>query len=172
MTESAQAAPLLHTRAQAGLFDVSPMGQVFLRGPRSAAALESLVPMDVVDLPPGSQRYALARELLAQPEVAPIGLGARDSLRLETGLCLYGHDLDADTTPVEMGYLQTSLPSRAPACRRWYAASRGRSRSRRCHSCRNVTTGADPGSHALAQGSSAPFRPRAWSCGRARRSRW
>lgn len=44
---------------------------------------------------------AIARALLAEPEVAPIGLGARDSLRLEAGLCLYGHDIDVDTTPVE-----------------------------------------------------------------------
>ncbi len=39
--------------------------------------------------------------LLAEPEVKPIGLGARDSLRLEAGLCLYGHDIDVTTTPVE-----------------------------------------------------------------------
>jgi glycine cleavage system T protein (aminomethyltransferase) len=44
---------------------------------------------------------ALARALLAQPEVSPIGLGARDSLRLEAGLCLYGHDIDETTTPIE-----------------------------------------------------------------------
>jgi aminomethyltransferase len=44
---------------------------------------------------------ALARLLLAQPEVRPIGLGARDSLRLEAGLCLYGHDIDTGTSPVE-----------------------------------------------------------------------
>src|SRR5690606_30407657 len=44
---------------------------------------------------------ALARRLLAEPEVAAIGLGARDSLRLEAGLCLYGHDIDQQTTPVE-----------------------------------------------------------------------
>lgn len=208
----------LHTRAQAGLFDVSHMGQVRLSGPDAAAALETLVPVDVIDLPVGQQRYAvftnegggvtddlmianfgsflfvvlnaackeqdiahmrqhigqrcklevltdrsllaiqgpaaaevvarlapelaalkfmsvatanllgaecivsrsgytgedgyeisipnasaesLARELLRHPAVRPIGLGARDSLRLEAGLCLYGHDLDAATTPVE-----------------------------------------------------------------------
>jgi aminomethyltransferase len=44
---------------------------------------------------------SLAREILAHPQVAPIGLGARDSLRIEAGLCLYGSDLDANTTPVE-----------------------------------------------------------------------
>jgi aminomethyltransferase len=50
---------------------------------------------------PNAGAEALARLLLAQPEVAPIGLGARDSLRLEAGLCLYGHDMDGSTTPVE-----------------------------------------------------------------------
>jgi aminomethyltransferase len=43
----------------------------------------------------------LAEALLAHPEVKPIGLGARDSLRLEAGLCLYGHDLDPSTSPIE-----------------------------------------------------------------------
>jgi aminomethyltransferase len=210
----------VHTRTHAGLFDVSHMGQVRLAGPGAAAALESLIPIDVIGLPAGRQRYAfftnasggilddlmvanlgdslllvvnaackaqdldhlrahlgpdctiepladrallalqgpeaarvlgrlapqaiemafmdvittplagvdchvsrsgytgedgfeisvpaaaaetLAREFLADPSVAPIGLGARDSLRLEAGLCLYGHDLDAATTPVEAG---------------------------------------------------------------------
>lgn len=217
-----------HTRNAAGLFDVSHMGQLRLRGPDAAAALESLIPMDVIDLPVGKQRYglllndaggilddlmfvnrgvahggdlfvvvngackvadmahiaahigqrceviacpelalmalqgpqaasvmqrlapgseqlhfmtgaqfevagaantapiaifatrsgytgedgfeisvhqdqatALARVLLAQQEVQPVGLGARNSLRLEAGLCLYGNDLDSTTTPVE-----------------------------------------------------------------------
>jgi aminomethyltransferase len=48
-----------------------------------------------------SKADALARALLAQPEVKPIGLGARNSLRLEAGLCLYGNDIDTTTTPVE-----------------------------------------------------------------------
>ena len=52
---------------------------------------------------PAAQAIALARELLAQPEVKPAGLGARDTLRLEGGMCLYGHDIDATTTPVEAG---------------------------------------------------------------------
>jgi len=45
----------------------------------------------------------VAEELLANPCVAPVGLGARDSLRLEAGLCLYGSDIDVTTTPVEAG---------------------------------------------------------------------
>ena len=212
-----------HTRTAAGLFDVSHMGQLRLVGPDAAAAFESLIPMDVIDLPVGKQRYglltndaggiiddlmffrkaaneifvivngackvgdiahiqaqigtrcqvipmpefallalqgpkavnalsrlapgveklvfmtggnftvhtgseqidvfltrsgytgedgfeisvpapqalALAKALLAQPEVKPIGLGARNSLRLEAGLPLYGNDVDTTTTPVE-----------------------------------------------------------------------
>ncbi len=211
-----------HTRTAAGLFDVSHMGQLRLEGADAAAALETLVPVDVLDLPAGKQRYGLllnddggiiddlmffnrdignggdlfiivngackigdiahiqtkigkhcdvipmpemallalqgpqavtalqrlapgveklvfmtggrftvagcdcfltrsgytgedgfeisvpavqagklARALLAEPEVKPIGLGARNSLRLEAGLCLYGNDIDTTTTPVE-----------------------------------------------------------------------
>lgn len=214
----------LHTREKAGLFDVSHMGQIRLTGAGAAGALEALVPVDIIDLPVGMQRYAmftdenggilddlmvanlgndqlmlvvnaackdqdlahlrkhlaghcdveplfeerallalqgpaavtvlarlapdvanmtfmqfasvqllgadcyvsrsgytgedgyeisvpadqaeaLARRLLAEPEVAPIGLGARDSLRLEAGLCLYGHDMDTRTSPIEASLL-------------------------------------------------------------------
>ncbi|MDR6713894.1 aminomethyltransferase [Pseudomonas hunanensis] len=214
----------LHTREQAGLFDVSHMGQILLTGSDAARALESLVPVDIIDLPVGMQRYAMftnenggilddlmvanlgndqlflvvnaackeqdlahlrqhigqrceiqplfaerallalqgpaavkvlqrlapevanmtfmqfrpvklleqdcyisrsgytgedgyeisvpaagaeaiARRLLAEPEVQAIGLGARDSLRLEAGLCLYGHDMDSSTTPIEASLL-------------------------------------------------------------------
>lgn len=207
----------LHTRAAAGLFDVSHMGQVTIRGDARSERLEALVPVDVIDLPPDRQRYALltngqggilddlmvtnagdhlflvvnaackhadvehlqsrmadcqvelladrallalqgpgaaqvlarvckdaaqmafmdnvetvvagvdcrvsrsgytgedgyeiatpaeraaelAQRLLQEEEVELIGLGARDSLRLEAGLCLYGHDIDDHTTPVE-----------------------------------------------------------------------
>ena len=49
----------------------------------------------------GASAEAFSRALLAQPEVQPIGLGARNSLRLEAGLCLYGNDIDATTTPPE-----------------------------------------------------------------------
>ncbi|ABE62439.1 glycine cleavage system T protein [Nitrobacter hamburgensis X14] len=50
---------------------------------------------------PAAQAEALVSGLLDDPDVMPVGLGARDSLRLEAGLCLYGHDIDATTTPVE-----------------------------------------------------------------------
>ncbi len=50
---------------------------------------------------PAASAEKLARRLLDNPEVRPIGLGARDSLRLEAGLCLYGSDIDTTTTPVE-----------------------------------------------------------------------
>ncbi|MBD1558789.1 glycine cleavage system aminomethyltransferase GcvT [Vibrio sp. S9_S30] len=212
----------LHTRDAAGLFDVSHMGQLKLHGADAAKALEALVPVDIIDLPVGNQRYAfftnedggimddlmvanfgdhlfvvvnaackeqdiahlranlpgsveleviedrallalqgpkaaavlariapdvsdmvfmdareieilgekclvsrsgytgedgyeisvsadkaeeLARALTEFSEVEWIGLGARDSLRLECGLCLYGHDLDTTTTPVEASLL-------------------------------------------------------------------
>jgi aminomethyltransferase len=52
---------------------------------------------------PAEQAPAFAERLLSDERVAPVGLGARDSLRLEAGLCLHGHDIDAGTSPIEAG---------------------------------------------------------------------
>lgn len=60
---------------------------------------------------PAAAAERIARLLLAQPEVKPCGLGARDTLRLEAGLCLYGHDLDETTSPIEADLLWT-VPKR------------------------------------------------------------
>jgi aminomethyltransferase len=77
-------------------------------GPRKVAGLDCFVSRsgytgeDGFELSvPAEHAEALARDLLAETCVLPIGLGARDSLRLEAGLCLYGHDIDTTTTPVE-----------------------------------------------------------------------
>jgi len=51
----------------------------------------------------GDAAEDIAQLLLDEPEVSPVGLGARDSLRLEAGLCLYGNDIDENTTPIEAG---------------------------------------------------------------------
>lgn len=119
----------LHGAAE--VMPVADRALLALQGPQAEAALAALVPgaaamrfMDSAVFPsaygelwlsrsgytgedgfeisvPAAQAEGLARALLAQPGVAPIGLGARDSLRLESGMCLYGHDIDASTSPVE-----------------------------------------------------------------------
>jgi len=61
---------------------------------------------------PADRAEALATALLDNSDVLPIGLGARDSLRLEAGLCLYGHDIDATTTPIEAGLAWSIQKSR------------------------------------------------------------
>lgn len=111
--------------------EITDRGLLALQGPAAEAVLEALAPgaaamrfMDVATLDsrfgalwvsrsgytgedgfevsvPEAQAVAFARALLADGRVAPIGLGARDSLRLEAGLCLYGHDIDTTTSPVE-----------------------------------------------------------------------
>jgi aminomethyltransferase len=67
---------------------------------------------------PAEDAEALARALLSQPEVKPAGLGARDTLRLEAGLCLYGHDITETTTPVEAGLSWAIQKVRRPAATR------------------------------------------------------
>jgi len=112
---------------------VSDRALLALQGPAAAAALARLVPgvdrlafmsaarfgglwvsrsgytgEDGFEISvPAADAERLARRLLDQPEVRPVGLGARDSLRLEAGLCLYGHDIDETTTPVEAGLAWT-----------------------------------------------------------------
>lgn len=61
---------------------------------------------------PDTKAEMIARALLDHPSVTPIGLGARDSLRLEAGLCLYGSDIDEATTPVEAGLVWAMQPVR------------------------------------------------------------
>jgi aminomethyltransferase len=113
-----KAADIAHMTAHlSGVCDVIPVTDralLALQGPLAEAALARLVPevaamkfMDVgvfgdISLPM-VQAESFARKLLDMPEVMPIGLGARDSLRLEAGLCLYGHDIDTTTSPVEAG---------------------------------------------------------------------
>ncbi len=113
--------------------EVADRALLALQGPAAETVLETLVPgaaqmrfMDVATLAadgaelwvsrsgytgedgyeisvPREAAESFARRLLDHPDVAPIGLGARDSLRLEAGLCLYGHDIDTTTLPAEAG---------------------------------------------------------------------
>ncbi len=111
--------------------EITDRALIALQGPMAETALARIVPgvrdmrfMDVATLAQGGEDFwvsrsgytgedgfeisvpeaaalAFAQSLLDMPEVAPIGLGARDSLRLEAGLCLYGSDIDTTTSPVE-----------------------------------------------------------------------
>ncbi len=118
-----------HLAEVARVIPVTDRGLLALQGPLAEAVLDRFVPgtaamrfMDVGvfgDLwvsrsgytgedgyeisVPDARVMAFAEALLADPAVALIGLGARDSLRLEAGLCLYGHDIDTTTSPVEAG---------------------------------------------------------------------
>lgn len=85
-----------------GVAAAGPLG-VARAGYTGEDGFELTVPAEAAD--------ALARALLAQPEVAPAGLGARDSLRLEAGLPLYGHDLDETISPIEAD-LAWAVPKR------------------------------------------------------------
>lgn len=123
-----------HLSEVAEVIPVTDRALLALQGPKAEAVLEALVPgvaamkfMDIAVLPSpahgeiwvsrsgytgedgfeisvaDAHAESFARALLASDGVAPIGLGARDSLRLEAGLCLYGHDIDTTTSPVEAG---------------------------------------------------------------------
>ncbi len=94
--------------------DVSAM-RFMDTGPRAVAGVEAFVSRsgytgeDGFEISvPADRAEALVTALLEKPDVLPIGLGARDSLRLEAGLCLYGHDIDTTTTPVD-GALEWSV---------------------------------------------------------------
>lgn len=84
---------------QSGAFDVAEAGLCFIS--RSGYTGEDGFEISVAS----DKAEKFCRALLAQREVLPIGLGARDTLRLEAGLCLYGHELDTTTTPVEASLL-------------------------------------------------------------------
>jgi aminomethyltransferase len=90
---------------------IAPIGGVPCRVARSGYTGEDGFEISIA----AGDAPALARRLLAEPEVAPAGLGARDSLRLEAGLCLYGHELTPDTTPVEANLAWTIARRRRPA---------------------------------------------------------
>ncbi len=126
---------------KASVTEETDVALLALQGPKAPEALSRLAPgvetmsfmtfraMDIGGIPcrvsrsgySGEDGYeisvgagdaeGLARRLLADGEVEMAGLGARDSLRLEAGLCLYGHDIDAATTPVEAG-LSWAIPQR------------------------------------------------------------
>ena len=140
-----KAADLEHLRAGLGrACSVEPLDRalVALQGPKAEAALATLLPdvaamrfMDVRALDAGGTPAVVSRSgytgedgfeisldpekaqdfaerLLRLEEVLPVGLGARDSLRLEAGLCLYGHDIDETTTPVEAALEWAIQPAR------------------------------------------------------------
>lgn len=122
-----------HLPAGVALKVADDLALIAVQGPEAVAAVATLAPglaglkfMTSVDLPldgiwahvsrtgytgedgveislKSADAVALTRKLLADPRVKPIGLGARDSLRLEAGLCLYGHDIDTTTSPIEAG---------------------------------------------------------------------
>ncbi|MEW6436378.1 MAG: glycine cleavage system aminomethyltransferase GcvT [Pseudomonadota bacterium] len=120
-----------HLSDDCEIIELTDRALIALQGPDAEVALAALAPevagmkfMDVADVTlvgaacvvaragytgedgfeisvPAGRAEALAKALLGHPRVRPIGLGARDSLRLESGLCLYGNDIDIGTTPIE-----------------------------------------------------------------------
>ena len=104
------AAPAVLTRFIAGIARLGFMttAEVTLDGWKCLVTRSGYTGEDGFEISlPASAAEGFARRLLAEPEVLPIGLGARDSLRLEAGLCLYGHDIDETTTPIEADLVWT-----------------------------------------------------------------
>lgn len=95
-------AVLTRLASAAGDLDFMTMAEIELCGAPCLVSRSGYTGEDGFEISvPAADAETLARALLAFDEVEPIGLGARDSLRLEAGLCLYGHDIDETTTPVE-----------------------------------------------------------------------
>jgi aminomethyltransferase len=98
----AAAAVMSRLSAEAAALVFMTAAEIELAGARCFVARSGYTGEDGFEISvPADRAEALARLLLDQEEVLPIGLGARDTLRLEAGLCLYGHDIDGGTTPVE-----------------------------------------------------------------------
>ncbi|MFV0358346.1 glycine cleavage system aminomethyltransferase GcvT [Tropicimonas sp.] len=128
---------------QANVIEITDRALIAIQGPRAETALDRIAPvadmafMDIGVFPSefgslwvsrsgytGEDGFEVsvesgraddfARALLAMDEVAPVGLGARDSLRLEAGLCLYGNDIDTTTDPVQAGLAWAIQKARRP----------------------------------------------------------
>ena len=96
-----------------GLMRFMDVRQIDIKGIDALVARSGYTGEDGFEISvPVSAAHDLTDWLLAFPEVEMIGLGARDSLRLEAGLCLYGHDIDATTTPVEAALEWAIQPAR------------------------------------------------------------
>jgi aminomethyltransferase len=103
------AAVLLHLAADVAMMRFMDFGACRIDGIDCRISRSGYTGEDGFEISvPAEQAETLASALLSHPDVLPIGLGARDSLRLEAGLCLYGHDIDTSTSPVEAA-LQWSI---------------------------------------------------------------
>lgn len=105
---------------------------------------------------PAEAALHLAEILLALPGVAPAGLGARDSLRLEAGLCLYGHDIDETTSPVEAGLVWSIGKRRRIA---WDFPGAGRVRDELANGAARLRVGLRPEGRQPARGGTEILAP-------------
>jgi len=105
---------------------------------------------------PAERAEGFARALLALPGVRPAGLGARDSLRLEAGLCLYGNDIDETTSPVEANLVWTIGKRRRIA---WDFRGAERVRAELDHGAKRLRVGIRPEGRQPARGATPVHRP-------------